>query len=141
MIKQQHIEKMKLLGKILNGVSLPAEAVNAAIEYARRLTADPALQAEVKAAYKSDLAARDLKRAAQAVAKYSKTPEPVTLPVNAVPSETVTPTPVPYKPKPGELVSLGILVPNIRGSFDFTAKGLAWKHAGKPDPATWQPTS
>jgi hypothetical protein len=65
MIRKEHIEKMKLLGRMLGATAngIPATAVNAGVEYARRLTTDTALQADVKAIFK-DLGDRDLKRAA-----------------------------------------------------------------------------
>jgi len=94
MIRKEHVEKMQLLGRMLGtgADSIPATAVNAGLEYAQRLTTDTALQAEVKATFKQDLAARDLKRAAQVVEKYGKAKEPVKSAPNAVKS---TPQPTP----------------------------------------------
>jgi hypothetical protein len=138
MIRQEHIEKMQLFGRMLGPTAdrLPATAVNAGIEYAQRLTTDTALQAEVKAAFPADLAARDLKRAAEVLAKYGKAKEPV---------KVATPTPEPVKPTPEprpklnvkELEALDILAPNTSGYY-WTVKGEAWKDAARPNPHTWE---
>jgi len=57
----------RMLGATANGI--PATAVNAGLEYAQRLTTDAALQAEVNATFNPSLATRDLKRAAEVLAK------------------------------------------------------------------------
>lgn len=132
MIRKEHIEKMKLLGRMLGtgADGIPIVAVNAGLEYAHRLTTDPALQAEVKNAYNPSLAVRDLKRATEVLERYGKTPEPE-------PVKTVTPTRVTGEYMPKELEPLGIMGRNTDGTYYWSVKGEAWKQAGRPDPHTW----
>ena len=88
MVKKGHIDKMKLLGTVLSAAArqLPAEAVTAGLEYAQRLLNDTTLQTEVKASFKPDLSARDLKRAGEVAAKYGAAPVTKVV-ANAVPPE------------------------------------------------------
>jgi hypothetical protein len=102
MIKREHIEKMKLLGAMLGDTTagLSAVAINAGLEYAQRLTTDSTLQADVKATFKQDLAARDFRRATRVVEKYGKATEP---PVRLSPNAgTLPPKLVPGKKNPLE---------------------------------------
>jgi len=108
MERKEHIEQMKLLGRMLgapaNGIR--ATAVNAGLEYAQRLTTDTTLRAEVNKTFNPSLAARDFKRAAEVLEKYRKTPEPVKV---ATPTLTLE-----YK---AELEALDILGQNTDGSY------------------------
>lgn len=58
------------------------------MEYAKRLSTDKALRADVAATFNPSLADRDFKRAAQVIQKYSYVPLKVA--TNAVPSAPVT---------------------------------------------------
>lgn len=132
MVGKEHIDRMKLLGRMLDGsVELPATAIAAGLEYARRLHTDTKLQAEVKAMSKSDLAARDFKRAAQVVAKYDVQPA-----VKTVTPTAVTPTPKPAvspasKYSMNELESHSVRV-RLSNRYVETVKGEAWRLAGYP---------
>lgn len=128
MVGKEHIEKMKLLGKMLDASpAVLATAIVVGLDYARRLTTDTALQADVKATYKPDLAARDLKRAAQVAEKYGKAKELVRSGPNAIPASTPQP-----KLKIEELLAHGIVIPDGPARYSYTVKGDAWKKAGKP---------
>jgi hypothetical protein len=130
MIRQEHITKMKLLGAMLGDASagLTAVAIKAGLDYAQRLTTDTALQADVKATFKQDLAARDIKRAAQVVEKYGNAKESV----KSVPGAIPVPAPKRSEFKLQEFLAHGIVVPSGPERYAYTWKGEAWKDAGKP---------
>ena len=72
-MRETHIKMIKLVTLLHEGKKLNAPATAAAIKYAKKLTADPALQEFVRREFKQDLADRDIRRAAQ-VAKHGGTP-------------------------------------------------------------------
>jgi hypothetical protein len=136
MVKKEHIDKMKLFGTMLSTAArqLPASAVTAGLEYAQRLLNDITLQTEVKASFKPDLAARDLKRAAEVVAKYGVAPV-TEVAANAVPPEwkpAARPGPVTAASTPAAKDKLFIDIPYEQTEAGFDALQAYWnehKHA------------
>ena len=74
MERKKHIEMTQLINSLVNGVKLPESATKAAVTYAQELVRRPELKATVRSSFKSDLAERDIKRAAHVVAKYGTAP-------------------------------------------------------------------
>jgi len=137
MVRQEHIKKVELLAAMLGStaVGLPLAAINAGVEYAKRLSTDKALRADVAATFNTSLAERDFKRAAQVVQKYNNAP--VKVATTAVSSAPVTSSLAPT-PKVPELLAHGIVAP-FGSYYEYTVKGAAWRDAGKPDLGSWTP--
>lgn len=140
MEKKEHIKHMKLIGNYLKGLLNNQQgAREAAVKYAHNLTTDTGLQEMVRQAFPKDLAERDFARARQVSGIEDPLPaEPVVVPpVQSTPPPVAVAVPAPYKGKGLELVTMGFLIPFGTSTYAFTAKGEAWKDAGRPDPATW----
>ena len=145
MIRQEHINKVKLFDAMLSNTStgLTAAAIDAGVEYAQRLTTDTTLQVDVKATFKPDLAARDLKRAAQVIQKYGKEKEPVKASINNVPS---MPKPAASVSTPEEIQDFANTrlisqedFQNLLKNGQWTTAGRAAFVAGQPPPPPTEP--
>jgi len=137
MVGKEHIEKMKLLGRMLDaGAALPSTAITAGLEYARRLATDAKLQADVRATYKADLAARDFKRAAQVMEQYGKQKEPVKRSPNSLlstpstPAQTAVTSLPPYESMPSSVFLERHALIDSKGRW--TPRGRAWLKTRPP---------
>jgi hypothetical protein len=136
MVRKDHIEKMNLIGEMLGsaGEGLAIVTINAGVEYAKRLATDEALRAQIAATFNPSLAARDFRRARKVVEKYSYRPLKPSRNAASRPSVKVAP------PKYNREVLLAHGIVGLFGTrYEYTAKGQAWKDAGKPDLGTWTP--
>jgi hypothetical protein len=98
MERKRHIEAMKVIGKMLDGVNLPEKLKGRAMDYANKIATDPQAQAWVRANNKSDLAERDIKRCIALTKHAAKPPQSVTTPTPVMtqtkpPQRTTAPTP------------------------------------------------
>jgi hypothetical protein len=94
MEQKEHIQKLKLIGRILDGAKIPDATVKSAVEYATRYIADTELQAASAVNSSASLSARDLRRCNELVSKRSApdVPAATTFPATSAP---LTPPPVP----------------------------------------------
>jgi hypothetical protein len=85
MERKTHIERMKMIGAILDGKNLPEAAHKVAVDYAGELASNAELRGKVRAFTQSkSLAERDIKRAVQ-LAGRTKPVQSVTTPTPEVP--------------------------------------------------------
>jgi hypothetical protein len=96
---KEHIAKVKLIGRILDGGKVPDATVKTAVEYATRYIGDTELQSGNAAKSSPSLAARDLRRCNELVSKHSAPAIPT-----AAPRHQPTCPPAPEKPKPAARV-------------------------------------
>ena len=109
MEQKQHIKMMQLINAIISGKNRPELARDAAVRYARHVTADTQLQAQIRQRNSKSLADRDIKRCAELAAKQGVKPVTQPAPVAAAP---VAPTGNPVSAKkpgrtPEEIARLG----------------------------------